>query len=376
MLCVSLLVCTFLSQVLQEKNPEPAKVGNAETIRALALGYNENRSKFNHGKIQYRLIQGDFTTEAEIRSPLYIGRYTAKCVYVFLKNDARIEQIFPTESMAAATTALSSTRASSSLLSFRYLTNGKLTFHYLIGYDHASSALSGGTSIVAGPDQFYTFDFPMAIGYPDSVRNDFGSDVRSVITGEAKPTSFSVKENPDVDRVRTVEVTLVMKYGQRTYWLDLDRGVVPTRIHDKMDTGSTTETYFDDIRLVPGHGWLPFTRTVVLGPKLVRKVVIDQVDFDSEPIPEEFRLELAEARSVFNQADGRGYPARKTWDLNRLSTYASKPSPSSGATAPVLAGELEQPPWYPFWIIGIVVGLISMVLAIWYFRKQVARSRI
>ncbi|MDE2507717.1 MAG: hypothetical protein KGM43_10935, partial [Planctomycetota bacterium] len=138
-------------------------------------------------------------------------------------------------------------------------------------------------------------------------------------------------------------------------------------------SGDTTDEFLDDIRLVEGHGFLPYSAGWRSQGGGTRRMVITAADFARKPKLNEFRLEFPEPISIANTAENLDYSPRKVWDLHSLPRRGSKdaapmgpmPNASSGGTPPpILEGEREAPR-PPYFLIGGIVCAIAIGVYAW-----------
>ena len=183
--------------------------------------------------------------------------------------------------------------------------------------------------------------------------------------------------DPDakLDGRRVTKVVLRAVAGRRTFWVDPERGSVPLRVEDTFDGDpSRRDTLLhEDLRLLEGAGWLPFTRLLVdSSGGLVERIELTDVEL-GRPGPAAFQLDFPSDTPLMDMARQLRYQPRRVWNLHHLPSEHSKDSEKAEAagvsTAPEMPGEVERPslPWRP---IFLLLGSVCLAAALWRTRPK------
>jgi hypothetical protein len=335
-----------------------------DVLRAVADAYDENRAKFSTGNADFEYADGFSDSLADAENAELRDQYIAHGRYCFdANNHVLFEKRYPLEAMIAATNWSADDRASSRLDSQRLVTNGKLTFHEVITPSRDKKEYNYGHIIKPGTKNFFRLaDFPLGLACPEESRVDLARHLRMILNGDSGAAVDSIDQDAVLDGVKVVRLSLRFPNGTVQYWVDLERGAIPLRRHDEIKGGSTYDVVHGDLKLIKGHGWLPFKKVVYLKGGRTKRLVVTSADFDVPPGRELFRIEIENERSIANLGEGVSYSRRKVFDLDNLPASSgsnakplAKPNAKDSAGTP-LPGELEPRPPY-FTIIGVLVGL-------------------
>ena len=346
-----------------------------ELLRSIAGAYEENRAKFPHGIVRYETLDGFADSTSKAREGSLREVATAPCEYTFDGKHALGSRLFPAEDMAGTTTVVGN-RSWSRLNSFRAVTNGALTLLEQVSSVPGPQRTCRGAVIVAGDSTCYRSIelFPLDLGFSEGARHDLGGFLRMVLDKAEGTAIEAIDMDARLDDIRVAKLTLKGRNGTGTYWLDLERGAIPLYWRDDVG-GALTECFLDDVRAVPGHGWLPFRATVCMSGGRVKHVALRDVDFDRKPARTAFRLGFPEPIPMANMASGRAYKPRRVWDLDDLpaaNSAAAQPIalPSPGAFQPDLPGEREAPgPPYSTYA-AVAASILIVATALIYRRSR------
>ncbi len=317
---------------------------------SVAGAYDENRSKFASGVIDFDYTKGDADTPREARAGTLKKSFTAPARLIFKGNDAMYSRVYSDADIRATTTQLPGNQMSGFLMSLRALTDGRSTIldRFLPGNDVMKPAHS--VSVLLGSDEYRRYaKSPLSLGVPSASRSDLARDILSH-GGAAEFVLDKVDGHVDFEGRDVVRIVLKGKYAKRTYYVDLNQGAVPARIFDEVDfdqTHLTIDTYHDDVRQVPGRGWLPFVTTIFNKAAGTERLKITSADFEKRVDLDAIRLDFEAPTGVVNQVEKRTYTPRKSWSLHKLpsaSSPDSQPLPSQTGDVP-MPGEREPSHW-------------------------------
>lgn len=366
------LALAFCMTAQEQNSTKPTQAQVAELLRAVADAYDENRSKFPHGSIEFDYQDGYAKDSDAARNGELRDACVAKGSFAFEGRNARYTREFSNEAMVAATVWNGPTLGGSSRLeSCRLLTNGKSTLSELITPAREGNEPVRGLIISPGAEAFFRdMMIPLDLGCPDALRSDLAQDLRAALDGtKGKASLIAVDENAVIDGIHAIQIELRLKNGTRTYWVDLEHGAIPIRAYGVATGGNTFDRHYGDIQPVTGRGWLPLTQTLFHGSGRVKRLVVKQTAFERAPAQDVFQMVLDQPRTVVDTGEGRVHAARSVYDLNNL------PKASSAKLNPVntqlprgqafaLAGERE--PWrFPYFTCIAIAFLLGIGLVVW-----------
>jgi hypothetical protein len=349
-------------------------------LRAVHDAYVANQAAFPFGRVAFTYVQGSARNAAAARAGDFSPRYEAQGLYVFNEKLARHDRLFSEEDMRQTSTYIGNDIVSV-LDSFRVETDGERTL-YDSPYASAKS-VSRATKLAAGRREFDGgFQFPISLGQPDHMGTEnLGRHLRAALRGEPDARIADVKQNVTFEDRRTVKITIRLRYGDLEYWIDLDRGAVPLKIVARIDASENAPEsemvyHFDDVRQIPGRGWLPF-RESWWGSRENKagQILITEASFDRPPEASAFDVDFPEPITLVDEAKSVRYPARRAWNL------ASLPSPGGRgvekvefATIPLdalpkLEGERTAGSRYQLLILGLTTLAATVALLVWFQRR-------
>jgi hypothetical protein len=358
--------------------------GRADMLAAIAGASDENRAKFPHAVVRFDFEDGLADSTDAARTGDMRDRCTAKGSYAFVNEGSRRQwkycKEFDETDFAAHTTKISESQFTTRLDSVRAVADGSCTLLDRIGWI-GSSKLNHSAEIHPGMDDFFQHArFPCDLGFPDDYRHDLAAEIRLALRAEGGAAVESVDDNVKIAGQPAVRIVLKFGTGRSTYMVDPAKGWIMVHSHFEAKGGPAGDEFYDDIRAVPGRGWLPFQWTYHVAGR-AKRLVITQADFEKPPDRSEFRLEFPEARRMADLAKGLYYTEKqKTWDMAKL------PSPSSPAVRPLNArsapaaspgvqleppGEIEARPWYQTAsLIVVALGAAGIVIYWWLARRR------
>ncbi|GIW85861.1 MAG: hypothetical protein KatS3mg108_0185 [Isosphaeraceae bacterium] len=310
---------------------------DVEALKALATSYAANRSLLSYGSIEISSAMGRAPTPEAARAGQWSVRREATGRYVFDGPRAYFETVFSLEQMKASRRKVGEGRYTTTLLSRRVLTDGRITLSDRICLNDAGDQLIRAAQIDAGTRIFYMYySCPLNLGEADSKSFDLSYDIDRCLN--ANMYTWSLKDDA-FEGAPVIRLTLRSGDFQRQYWIDVERGSIPREIRDQSGTGEPSmRIYYDDLRPVGCGAWLPFKMTVFFRDGEAKQLTIRQAEFGSRPPPSAFRMEFDEPEALINTADMVHYKPRKVWDLAEL------PSVSSGDAHRIILEDVPPPP--------------------------------
>lgn len=361
---------------------EDSKAPQGDLFRAIHDAFVSNQAAFPFGQVKFTFIQGTAKNEVAARDGNFEPGYGASGIYVFAQRRARYERVFSEEDMRKSNQYMNNSILSI-LDSFRMATNDEITLYDSISAT-ARSGLARGLRLAPGRAIFdRDFRFPLSLGQPNvSARENLGKFLRNALETNSGTRVSKIESDLVFEDHPVVKIAFTLKYGSSEYWIDLERGAVPLKVVERAAaTGTSRElrtvTHFDDLRLVPNRGWLPFkeswwhSRDSTGG-----QIVIQEASFDRPPKSAAFNIEFPQPISIVNEAKGVRYPPRSVWNITSLPSsgsrgvekveYASVPE----AEIPKLLGERVSWAKYQLLVLGIVTLTLTIVLISWIRRRR------
>lgn len=354
---------------------------------AVQTAFNANRAVLPYGTIRFTFAVGRAeNAEAAGRGELK-DKWVAEGLYIYDGPRARYECIFSAADMLAERTDLGSGSSSSSLVSQRFLTDGKVS---LFDSMHPSG-VKGSTvpaekdlalylhmhQIDPGTEPFFKSALiPIGLGNPN-YKDSLTGLLEAVKTGQEGWKLIDIDEHAKFDGFNVALFTFESPDAQVKFSVDLERGAITRRRQSgTKGQGTSGEDRYGDIRQVAGKGWVPFSWTIFMAGGLAKQLVIQEADFVKRPDPSVFRLEFPSPVPMINTANYTRYEPRKVWSLGELplpsspeARRISPPSASSSSTPPVMPVESE--PIATWAIVCLVLGMFAILFASFtYWRRR------
>jgi hypothetical protein len=351
----------------------------ATLLRAVWNAYESNRAGFTFGSASFRYSDG-FASDVDRarrgrldRSLEGTGRYT------FAGKQGYYGLEFGIEALEAGAHRVTNTRIALRVTSVKTITDGSSTLRATISPTlDVSDRESVTVDLLPGASDFaQRVVFPMSLGVPAEFRSDTVAEgLRQTVEGVAGYRLLEADENATYEGRPALKL-VIEEPGpiNSTYWIDPDRGAIPRRaVIESAGAKSRCEIYLDDIRQVPGNGWLPFSRTVWFSNDgVTRRLLVDSADFRVRPDQSSFRLEFGRPVVVHDMVRMKTYPSETAWDLSRLPSsraVGATSAPRAGSPpAEPLPGERENPPFWP-WLALAGSGVIVAVMVFAYIHNR------
>ena len=331
----------------------------------MKITYESNKQSMVFGSFKYDYICGEADDVSAGLAGQLNHAMTASGFYAFDGPNARREQLFDARDLSAAARDRGDGNVVTSILSCRSLTDGRTTLWNSLHADPGSNGVPRHAfQILPTADYFYQiFDFPIYLGNPKPEAFDLAYCIDHIASGDAEVTAFDPKARFQ-DR-QVVHFTTRTKWGEGEQWIDLERGAIPLRIKSTtFKRGAVTMMINDDLRAIPGRGWLPFSWMMIVQDRIVRKIVIREADLDRPPSRATFALAFPKPVGMTDQSRSVTYPPRRIWSLLEL------PAPGSPGVRKYKLDDSPPPPAmpgarsraWPVWPIAIIV-IVLLILA-------------
>ncbi len=345
-----------------------------ELASALSGAFDDNRAKFRSGTIRFRHTESPAAPADRARKGDLSEAYTAEGELVFNASGAVYSCLFSEADIEATSVKDPELKRVRGQLSSRRLqTDGKQTLYHRLSPRFDRPETIHTVQVLAGLEEYViNVNVPMSLGAPEAARRDSLLSLRSALKNEAGLIVGEVDEDATFEGRQVVRIVVSHENGSITFDLDPERGAIPLRVSsearmDGLDLKS--ETYHDDIRLVPGRGWLPYVTTRITNDRTTR-IEIVEADFETPVGPERLKLDFAEPVEAFNHAAGWTYAPRKTWSLASIPRPGA---PGSERMRGFTSADIEQPGvieaggWgrWAWMVVGVLLavgGLVALVL--------------
>lgn len=346
-------------------------------IQALHDAFVSNGASIPFGHIEFRFVTGTSRTAARARRVEFDTQYEARGAYVFAGEKARYEILYNDADKAATTQVIGPERRVM-LESFRITADEHNTL-----YDD-SEQQSRTALLSPGKARFHRdFQFPLSLGQPEPQRiENLGWYLRAALNNDPK-VRISQVEDAEYEARPVTRVVFELEDETITYWVDTQRGAVPLRILDQYrEPGEShvsieNEFVFDDIRKIPGRGWLPFVQTSWFqrGGN-AKRIELRETDFSRESTTADFDLHFPKPTALIDAARKIRYDKQTTWNLSNLPSSVSPRAQKIEYSAlpsdltPRMAGERKSGREYRLLIVGVAALLIAMALVVLNRRRS------
>ena len=333
---IILLLATSSSQAPLETEGQSQKEFNS-----LSLSYQANKEMFRFGRFRFELTTASADSNESALAGRFARAYTAQGLYIFDGKNSRYELNYALEDVAKTTHKISENQSRQSLIPIRMLCDGEATLVDRQSANDLGSAFVSKAMIRPGTLPFSSsFNFPLELGQDSIDTSDLKGVLKPLIEGKC-----SVKEIDFHSRFGDSEVCkIVLDFGtgERTYWVDVNRGAIPLRIEDSQKSKVTHITIHENLQFVAAQGWLPLTeRYVMQNGKIARQICITEVDVRKKPDLSAFRLDFPAPIKMYDDARKLRYSPQKAWSLLHL------PSRNSSDTKPLVPKSFVAPPEMP-----------------------------
>jgi len=388
---VSIAVFTLTALLPAVWNPN-SRGGSQDVGRGsaafLSVSYRANRESFSSGTFAFRYTRAKSRTFEDAQSGRYTVSIEARGLYVFDKSDARFELLVGATEQGTITKRVGPNQTVSFFQPIRRLTDGKVCLvDQLFITDPQTPVQLHTLKIVPGTDEFYqSLSFPLEIASTVPRSFDLSSDLGQTTSGTTGFQLEAVDSHSELGGNPVSKVVLRGKVGRRTYWIDTERGSIPLRAEVDFDGDPSRRIVLlhEDLRLLVGGGWLPFTRLLVMGNgDVVERIELTEVNL-APPQPSAFRLEFSTPTSLMDTARQLWYKPRLNWDLHHLPAKSSADAETVSVNqTPVsdMPGEVARlsPYWWPILLllslgtVCLAVGLLRVGLR-WSSKSRGARD--
>jgi len=384
-LCMAFAHAQPILAVEKDASSPSGLSGNDRTILSAISGIAvENHAKFAHGSCRFRHQNGTTATSDDARAGRLDQPAEGTGSYVFQGDRGKYEHVYPFDVLAANTTWAGASHSASRLAYYRMATNGKAMIQEGVTADRDGKTPIYARGIYAGRG-FYDSGmiFPMLLGSPVDIRGDFIGSIRMMLAGSTQLKLVRLDPNAVREGRPLVQIIIARDEEQWEDWIDLERGGISVYNKTTNYLKSWTEEFQDDIRLVPGHGWLPYTLTSRYSEKgVTNRIIIEQAEFDQPLPPGAFKLSLSEPALLSDPITNANYPKpQRVWDLDNLPSVnpngpkaTPRPMPKADAGPPAavlqpMPGELT-PPRYPLTTIALVGAAVACGGAIFGWMRR------
>ncbi len=352
----------------------------ATLLRAVHDAFVANQASFAFGQVEFTYTRAKATGDAAARRGEFEPKYSAKGVYVFNGVSGRFEVVFPDEVMRSANTKIG-TDIVTIIETARVATNGESTLWETVVV--AEGSKTHGVRLEPGTRDFERkFIFPISLGRPSGPRADNAGlklDEAIKLTGELR--CRSIETDVEYEGRKVARIILESSENEYEYLFDLDRGALPLKIVDRRkavgnDRSSQVVIHQDDVRQVPGRGWLPYKQTFWYSEdNRCSQIQIETAHFEKPPNQDAFAMELSEETTIVDEGKSLRYPSRRVWNILKL------PSPRSSGVekaevasisddqVPKMPGELPVRTDYTWIIVGLIAVGVGLALVLWRRRR-------
>lgn len=349
---------------------DPLTVGDRALLNAVHDAFLANQAAFDHGEVEFNYVQGTSRNVEDARGGDFQTHYEGKGLYAFDGTNFRYDIIFSDEDMRNTSIYIDASSRINYLDSYRMVANESYTLLHKI-----DAARRGGTTktikLYPGGGAFdRDFQFPLAVGRPNCVQYNLAAQLRKAFDGDPGYAIENIDANAEIEG-KMMLITLRYTYGLCDFWIDIERGAVPIRIVERSEGGVLgsdirSVAQFDDIRLVPDRGWLPFRLSWwYASDNVAGQLAITSANFDERPGRESFTLVFDEPVSIVDDSKEVRYLPRQSWNINDFHSGSSREVEkvqfvAPGEPLPELPGERTSR--FINWT--LVLGLLGFVITV------------
>jgi hypothetical protein len=352
----------------------PSREAQLEHVR---VAYSANRASFRFGQFSFGLTTGTAKNVADAREGRLDSARRAAGLYVFDESNALYESVYPDDVLLAATHPVGGGKVRVDVSSYRMLTEGEVAIIDRLHVDPSGDKKVQHAVLTVPASRFGgRVVFPINLGPFPSPSFNLADDLDALARGEITLKEFDPSRSLDGRQVAFL--SLRAKNGDRSYWIDLERGGIPLQIRDDLDAGYFVQVNFDGLEWQVNAAWLPMVMTKYYSEsKIVARVTMENVLIDSPPPASRFRLDFPEEVYLVDQVRGKGYAPSKTLSLLNLPRTTSVRRTDQAVAGyqppPPMPGETTTAwPW-PRLLIGAAGLALVAIAAIRMMRSRTSR---
>ncbi len=263
-----------------------------ESLEAIRVAYQANRERLAQGQARLELIQGIAKSPEAARRGDVRDAIRARGSYAFAVGRASFERIYPLGVMTAGT-RVEGRHSFSSAPSVRCLTDGKNTLVDDIGVEIDLKLMKSVdpprerhlVRVEQGVGPFFReLAFPLRPGHPEG---DFFNLARYLEQSRSHEDGWelvSLTLDSTYEGSDAAEVVLKRGGTTWTFWIDLEHGAIPRRVHSVTPSMNRSTTLcYDDLRAVAEGVYLPFLQTLHLEDGTTKQVKVESFQFGPPP---------------------------------------------------------------------------------------------
>ncbi len=309
-------------------------------LNAIKIVFDENRNNFPHANFKFSYIIFSRTSIDQSEHAQFNDMLTADASFDYNDREAKYSRQFSASTLKATVKTIDSNQSSARAFNLRLLSNRRSTLEDLqVPIDKDN--LAGSVEITEGFSAFTRMiEFPLDLGFSEEQRGDLSVEFDHAINMRGGAQIISI----DQQSSGFLKVVLKQEDFTKTYFVDLEKGAIPRRVEFRRTDYTPTIVLLDDLRLIHGKGWLPFSMTTIVGNG-GKHLHIKSVDFTQKG-HENFRLKFSAPVSVVDNIKRVGYAKHTIWDLDNLPPLSSARSKfkedSEQHADPVLPKEIDS----------------------------------
>jgi hypothetical protein len=340
-----------------------------EELKAIRTIFDENRNKFDRGNFRFSYVRFRDCNLDDVKQAHFKNSNKCTGEYIFNGQFAKYVRLLPDDVLTSNVTEIGAGKVGTDLISFRAVTDKRRAMkdlHIAPAKTHTEHKLTISSNLAS----FYQdIIFPLELGFADEYRRDIAMTIEAIIEGRQGIQLVSIGHDAILGNRKVTRIEIEKGGFATAFYVDLERGCIPLQTQRENKRRKTFTELLGDVRLVPGHGWLPFSSTYFYDG---RGEHVEITSYDLEIPRDVSQLEFARPEIASDMDAKHYYPARVKWDLANLPS--SKDSTAFGtpgdAGEPTMPGELERPPrgHFVYYILG------AIILALLYIVGRIRRS--
>lgn len=363
----------FLLLVLGVSSEDPPTIEQLNELTAIRGMYDDNRNKFEAGVFEFEVINFADTDLDDAKRGTFGKSFSTTGFYAYDEKNAIYSLIYPDDMIRATSKNIDGNSVASPFHSFRGLTTHEISLVELIA-PSPKGEMVRSAHIRGGGEVFYQrVNFPIDLGFPEECKHDLSRPFQAIVEGRAHIKLLKIDNDSVVDGIKVSTISTSFLDVKETWMVNFSRACIPILRKFEPSNGSFNLHILDDIRFLPGRGWLPHKFLSWRSSRSGRVVQITSASLG--PVASNrFQLEYPEPIRMNNELSKVSYAPQKIWDLRKLPSRNSPDARPYNTTLagdePVMPGEIasSSPPYIMLAVVAFGTMAFAYGLLRWMTR--------
>jgi len=345
---------------------------DSDLLKVIENAYNSNVAMIDTGKAAFVIVEGTVGSVEQATSGKIDKPVRSQGLYIFSGKNLRYEHIYATKDLIDTMQVLDEKTTGNRFQSCQILTNGKATFEnimYIAPEDKSYNQRGLITEGLKAIDLAYSF--PLNVGFTNHRMNNLALDIERA---RNNPTQLNcVIDDTMLANEHLYIVTLADKNTKRTYWIDVKKSCVPTKVID-YDSKNNIQwiTLYESMKQLGNGAWLPY-RMIRFNNKSKRVKRMDIESFQQDVQDTSvFRVTFSQPITIIDSIKNIRHEKATTFGFGQIGSreparpirVVNAPSPASG---PILPGEVESSSRWSLWLL---LGAAFLIILGFYYRRR------